>query len=123
VAALSIAAIFAFRRIDIITGISAVAAFIGYAGIMLAVWRDARRGISPDKHTAQRAALAGLWSVAVVAALTLPETDMPGSDFHHWPAATTLAAAAIGTILWRTHVRRKVREGRAGPPDTRNTHT
>jgi len=122
VAALSIAAIFTFRRIEVITGISAVAAFTGYAGIMLAVWREARRGTSPDPHNARRAALAGIWSIAVVVALTLPETDMPGSDFKHWPAAATLASAAVGTILWLTHVRRKVREGRAGPPDTRKTH-
>ncbi|NDC77723.1 MAG: hypothetical protein EBZ67_07620, partial [Chitinophagia bacterium] len=58
----------------------------------------------------------------VVVALTLPETDMPGSDFKHWSAAATLASTAVGTILWLTHVRRKVREGRAGPPDTRKPH-
>jgi amino acid transporter len=121
VATLSIAAIYAFQRIEIITGISTVAAFSGYAGIMLAVRTDQRRTKTPAAFTAQPtlATLALAWSVAVVLALTLPETELPGSGFRHWPATATLGAAALGTLLWLTHVRQKVGKGLAGPPHTR----
>lgn len=121
VAALSIIAIYAFRRIEIITGISAVAAFTGYAGIMLAVLLEERRvkGRNEKSSEGVRATLALAWSIAVVLALILPETVMPGSEFRHWPAAATLAAAGIGTLLWLAHVRKKIRKGLAGPPNTR----
>lgn len=121
VAALSIIAIHAFRRMEIITGISAVAAFTGYAGIMLAVLLEQRRDSAKNGKTGKitLSALALAWSITVVLALTLPETELPGSDFRHWPAAATLAAATLGTLLWLAHVRGKVRKGIAGPPNTR----
>jgi amino acid transporter len=121
VTALSIAAIYAFQRIEIITGISAVAAFTGYAGIMLAVRTDQRRNGTNTPPGMQRTlpTIALAWSVSVVIALTLPETELPGSDFRHWPAAATLAAAGLGTLLWHTHVRQKIGKGLAGPPNAR----
>jgi len=117
-----------FRRIEIITSVGALAAYLGYSGIMLSTLITRR----PLKNTGgftlghwrrpvQLLSLA--WTLIVVAALSIPETEIPGIRLRHLPLVMAAAAAAAGGILYVLHVRRKILEGRAGPPETQEKNS
>jgi amino acid transporter len=114
------ASILFFRRIEMVTNISALASYLGYAGIMVAALGGGR-GDGPTflysarwERAVQWAAL--IWTLAVVLALSIPETEVEGFETRHLPALSTAVAFGVGILLYILHVRRKIRDGRAGPP-------
>jgi MFS superfamily sulfate permease-like transporter len=57
-----------------------------------------------------------LWVISVVAALTIPNADPTPGAISHLPAKSTLAACAIGAVIYFLVVRRRIVQGQAGPP-------
>jgi amino acid transporter len=100
-------AVLLFRKIELITSVSALAAFIGYAGIMYASMREKVRLIS---------ILAFVWSLIVVAAIAIPEIEITGVAIKHLPAVSALVVILFGGILYLLFVRRRILLGKAGPP-------
>jgi hypothetical protein len=118
---LSCAAILTFRRIEIITSVGTVAAYLGYSGIMLGTLittRDSERvdGFSLGKMKTPVRVAALVWTLLIVAALALPETEVPGMKIKHLPALSALVAILAGTGLYFGMVRMKIKRGIAGPP-------
>lgn len=110
-----------FKRIEIITSVGALAAYLGYAGIMLSTLitknkLKATPGFSLGKWRKPVQIIALTWTLLVVAALSIPETDLPGITLKHLPAAMAVVVAALGTVLYFLYVRRKIIKGIAGPP-------
>jgi len=113
--------ILGFRRIEIITSVGAVAAYLGYSGIMLATIitkkeMNAIEGFSLGiwRKIVQFFSLA--WTLAVVAALSIPETDITGVAIKHLPVMMTIIVAIGGVLFYLFSVRGKIRNGMAGPP-------
>ena len=100
-------AVIFFQRIEVITSVSALASFIGYAGIMMACVKDKVKLLS---------VVALLWSVAVVAALAIPETKVPGIETRHLPAWSTGVVFIAGISVYLGFVRQRILTGKAGPP-------
>jgi amino acid transporter len=113
--------IFSFRRIEIITSVGTVAAYLGYAGIMLATilssqdLKDAG-GFSLGRWRRPVQVSSLLWTLSVVAALSIPETEIEGIASKHLPVQMALLAALLGVLLYIFFVRRKINSGQAGPP-------
>jgi hypothetical protein len=57
-----------------------------------------------------------VWTLLIVAALTLPKTEIPGMDIKHLPALSALVAILAGIVLYFASVRKKIKQGIAGPP-------
>lgn len=113
--------ILAFRRIEIITSVGAVAAYLGYSGIMLATIVSSRElksagGFSLGKWRRAVQVASLLWTLSVVAALSIPETEMEGTAIRHLPALMALLATLLGILLYIFSVRGKINRGQAGPP-------
>ena len=113
--------ILGFRRIEIITSVGAVAAYLGYSGIMLATIitkkeMNAIEGFSLGiwRKIVQFFSLA--WTLAVVAALSIPETDITGVAIKHLPVMMTIIVAIGGVLFYLFSVRGKIKNGMAGPP-------
>ena len=122
---LSCVAILTFRRIEIITSVGTVAAYLGYSGIMLGTLitkkeTDRVEGFSLGRMKTPVRGAALVWTLLIVAALTLPETEIPGMNIRHLPALSALVAIIAGTILYFASVRKKIRQGIAGPPEVRD---
>ena len=108
--------------LDLITQISAVAGYLGYAGIVVAALSarlppaggDAVFGLGRARPWIAVAALA--WTLGLVAALTIPATDIPGVGPTHWPAQSTAAALTVGALIYFFVVRGRLLRGDAGPP-------
>ena len=118
--AASSAVVIALPVLDVVTQISAVAGYLGYAGILLAA---IRAGSPPPaggftlgraRHIVGWAALA--WVIGVTLALTLPATEFAGVATRHLPAVSTTVAAAGGLALYLGFTRRRILGGEAGPP-------
>ena len=105
--AFSCMAVLLFRRIEIITAVSALATFIGYAGIMYACVRETK-GLLPKA--------AFLWSLLAVGALAIPETEIAGVVTRHLPAWSAFVVLVAGSAVYVGFVRNKIRTGKAGPP-------
>ncbi|MFN8254463.1 MAG: amino acid permease [Bacteroidales bacterium] len=113
--------ILAFRRIEIITSVGAVAAYLGYAGIMLATIitkkdMNAFEGFTLGVWRKIIQFFSLIWTLLVVAALCIPETDIPGVEIKHLPFLMTAVAAASGVLFYLFSVRKKIKKGMAGPP-------
>ncbi|MBM3840996.1 MAG: amino acid permease [Verrucomicrobia bacterium] len=126
----SSAVVLGLPTLDIVTQISAVAGYLGYAGIIIAAliappatqsdgWRLGRA--RPWIGTA-----ALIWVLGVVAALTIPPTEVAGIRTRHLPLLSTLVGLGIGLFLYLTLIRRRLVRGEAGPPtsgeDIPSTH-
>ena len=114
-----------FRRIEIITSVGALAAYLGYAGIMLSTLITKRKlkattGFSLGKWKMPVQLLALIWTLVVVAALSIPETDIPGVNWKHLPAFMATIVTATGTVFYFMYVRQKINKGIAGPPAALN---
>jgi amino acid transporter len=115
-------AILTFRRIEIITSVGAVAAYLGYSGIMLATLITQREmkpieGFSLGRWRKLIQVLSLIWTLIVVAALGIPETDIPGVAMKHLPALMAVFVATAGALLYLFSVRTKIIQGIAGPPE------
>jgi len=114
-----------FRRIEIITSVGALAAYLGYAGIMLSTLITKRKlkattGFTLGKWKKPVQLLALIWTLVVVAALSIPETEIPGVSWKHLPAFMAIIVTATGTVFYFLYVRQKIYKGIAGPPATLN---
>lgn len=110
---LSVVIILSFRRIEIITGVGAVAAYIGYSGIMLATILSTKGYLNKKMRWIRM--IAATWTVFVVFALSIPETDIPGISLKHLPAVSSLIAGIFGFFLYWIFLRKKILRGDAGP--------
>lgn len=119
--AFSALVILAFRRIEIITSVGAVAAYLGYAGIMLATLITSKKLDSENSFSLGRwrpviQVVALLWTLVVVSALSIPETEMVGIRSRHLPALMAILFGIFGGLLYFLYVRKKIKQGLAGPP-------
>ena len=120
----STASILFFRRIEMVTNVSALASYLGYAGIMAAALRGGQADgksflYSPGwERPIQWLALS--WTVSMVMALSVPETQVEGFETLHLPALSTGVALFAGALLYILYVRDRIGDGRAGPPQPSN---
>lgn len=123
IAGLSCIAIIALRRVEIITSVSALATYLGYAGILVAALTGKPNHATyiysvKWQRTIQLIAL--LWVLLVVVSLSVPETVIDGFETRHLPAITASVAVLTGVILYFFYVRPKIKSGLAGPPTLKN---
>ena len=111
-------------RLDMITQISAVAGYMGYAGIVLAVLMTRvpppTSGFCLGSVRPVVGILALLWVLGVVLALTLPPNDIQGFETRHLPAWSTAGGALVGLCVYLSLVRKRLLAGKAGPPQGGN---
>jgi len=122
--AVSSAVVLGLPSLDIITQISAVAGYLGYAGIIIAALRAPvvvqTEGFRLGRARVWIGGAALVWVLGLVAALTLPPTPLAGIKTQHLPALSTAIAIAIGVVLYFGLIRRRLKRGEAGPPTTPN---
>jgi len=118
----SSAVVLVLPSLDIITQISAVAGYLGYAGIIIAALRCHTTTVTEDfrlgaaRRWIGRAAL--VWVLGLVTALTVTSTPLAGIQTHHLPALSTALGIAVGLVLYLGVIRRRLVRGEAGPPTT-----
>jgi len=118
--AVSSAVVLGLPTLDIITQISAVAGYLGYAGITVAAFR-ARAPVQGDAFRLGGArpwitGAALVWVLGVVGALTIPPTPLAGIATRHLPALSTGIAVLVGVALYFGVIRQRILSGKAGPP-------
>ena len=111
--------------LDLVTQISAVAGYLGYAGILgAALWVPQASTPTPSGPGGRRfravAGCAFLWTWGVVGALTLTPTSVPGITTLHLPALSTAGGVLLGSILYLGLIRERLQRGEAGPPVARS---
>ena len=103
-----------------ITQISAVAGYMGYAGIVLAVLMTRvpppTAGFRLGAARPVLGTLAFFWVLGVVLALTVPPSEIEGFETRHLPAWSTTGGCLLGLCVYWGLVRKRLLEGRAGPP-------
>jgi amino acid transporter len=114
-------AILTFRKIEIITSVGTVAAYLGYSGIMLAGLITKSKNSTTDGFSLGRLktpvqVLSLTWTVVVVASLTIPETGGVVMGLKRLPAVSALVVIFAGVLMYFLSVREKLRSGKAGPP-------
>jgi amino acid transporter len=118
--AISSAVVLGVPSLDIITQISAVAGYLGYAGIIIAALRSpaaARtEGFRLGRARPWIGGAALVWVLGLVAALTIPPTPLQGIQTQHLPALSTAIAIAMGVVLYFVLIRPRLLRGQAGPP-------
>jgi amino acid transporter len=113
---LSTAVVLVFRKTDLISSISAVAGYLGYACIMCAaIWQVRTAGGGRGRELILPL-LALLWTLGLSAALVVPETEIPGWTDRHIPAKATSVAILLGLLLYLFWLRKRIQRGEAGPP-------
>lgn len=122
---ISSAVVLALPTLDVITQISAVAGYVGYAGIVAAALR-APAAPTADGFTLGRlrvpvASLALVWTLLVVAALTVPPQPLEGIATRHLPAISSATGMAVGAVVYVCCIRTRIRSGSAGPPGRSRT--
>lgn len=110
------AVVLGFKKLALITSISATAGYLGYGGIILASFRapagcGRAEGFGLGRLRIPVAATALLWTTLVAAALTVPSLD--GAHVAAW---STLVGIAVGIVVYFGLIRRRIARGRAGPP-------
>ena len=107
-------------RLDMITQISAVAGYMGYAGIVLAVLitrvPPPTAGFRLGAARPVLGTLAFFWVLGVVLALTVPPSEIEGFETRHLPAWSTAGGCLLGLCVYWCLVRKRLLKGRAGPP-------
>lgn len=109
------------ERLALITSVSASAGYLGYAGIVAAGLLTRRHRNSVEgtfslgawRKPVRIAAL--VWTLGLVAALTLPDTGD-----GRLPLKATTVAIAAGAILYVLLIRGRLTRGEAGPPPVAN---
>ena len=120
--AVSSGVVLGLPTLDIITQISAVAGYLGYAGIIFAALRCRPATVTDGFRlgTSRRwiGGAALVWVLGLVAALTIPPTPLAGIATQHLPALSTAIAIAAGLVVYFGVIRRRLVRGEAGPPTT-----
>lgn len=118
--AVSSAVVLGLPSLDTITQISAVAGYLGYAGIVIAALRapatTETEGFRLGRARPWIGGAALVWVIGLVAALTIPPTPLAGIATQHLPALSTAIAIAVGIVLYFGLIRRRLLRGEAGPP-------
>jgi amino acid transporter len=118
--AVSSAVVLALPSLEIVTQISAVAGYLGYAGIVVAALRAPAGGPAPGFRLGRARPWIGgaalVWVLGLAAALTVPPTPLPGIASEHLPAISTGGAILAGVALYFGVIRRRLLRGEAGPP-------
>jgi amino acid transporter len=115
--------ILGLKRIEIISSVSALAAYLGYTGIMIAALKNKstvlndRRFYNKNYWLKAIQWIALCWVVFVVIMLAYPESNVEGFETKHLPLITTSISILIGILLYFFYVRRRINEGIAGPPN------
>jgi amino acid transporter len=109
------------RQLEIINSISAVAGYLGYSGILISTLITKKKsnqtsGFTLGKWGKPIQILGLIWTLFVVAALTIPETHVEGMDEKHLPAKSTFVAFLIGVLIYSFIIRSRIKKGKAGPP-------
>jgi len=117
---LSSAVVLGLPTLDVITQISAVAGYVGYAGIVAAtLWAPAPRsgaGFRLGRLRPLIAVLALAWTIGVAAALTIAPLPIEGIATRHLPALSSATGLAVGLAVYVCCIRRRILAGTAGPP-------
>lgn len=122
---ISSAVVLGLEKLAVITSISAVSGYLGYAGILWAALASAKRSAwaASDSQAQEEATFslgrwrrpigmgALLWTLLLTAALTIPAVDG-----GHLPAITTAVACTLGAAIYFALVRKRILQGTAGPP-------
>lgn len=119
---LSSMVVLALPTLDVITQISAVAGYVGYAGIVVSTLR-APPSRPADGFTLGRlrplvAGLALVWTIVVVSALTLFPLQLEGIATPYLPAVSSATGLALGVFVYLAFARHRILTGVAGPPET-----
>ncbi|MBX7165240.1 MAG: APC family permease [Pirellulales bacterium] len=115
--AIAMGVVLGLKRLEWITSIATVAGYLGYAGIVFSslVARPAAATDGASLLAAWRwplASVALVWTLIVVAALTIP-SDAQGQRV---PAIASTAAVLVGVGVYLAVIRRRLLRGAAGPP-------
>ncbi len=113
---LSTGVVLSLEKLELITSISATAGYMGYALIVWCSFKVPRSVDVAGRFTLgnwQRpiAALAFVWTLVLVAALTIPAIDG-----GHLAAISTSCGMMVGLLIYVIHVRGRIEAGQAGPP-------
>jgi amino acid transporter len=114
--------VLALDRIELITSVSAVAGYLGYAGIVLAtLWPERKLpglelkagegGFDLGRWRLPISWMALLWLVGLVLALTVPD-----AGDGRLPAKAAAVGIGVGGLVYLLVIRRRIDLGRAGPP-------
>jgi amino acid transporter len=118
--AVSSAVVLALPSLDIITQVSAVAGYLGYAGILIAALQTPRDAATEGFRLGRARPWIGgaalVWVLGLVAALTIPPTPLAGIATRHLPALSTAIGIGAGTALYFGLIRRRLLRNEAGPP-------
>lgn len=115
--------ILGLKKIEIISSVSALAAYLGYTGIMIAALKNKSTVLNNRRFYYKNYWLKAIqwialcWVVFVVIMLAYPESDIEGFETKHLPLITTSISILIGILLYFFYVRRRINEGIAGPPN------
>ena len=109
------------RHLELITSISAVAAYLGYFGILTATLISKKREVRVEGFHLGKAKtpiriVALAWTLAVVFALTIPENQVGDISETHLAAKSSLYAIVLGIMVYLFYLRKKITRGLAGPP-------
>jgi amino acid transporter len=117
---IAVAVVLGFDRLELFTDVSAVAAYLGYSGIVIASFREKSpsTGFSLGRYRSLVRIAALAWSIFVVAALTIPDVATSDQAIHHLPAKSTLVAIGVGIAIYSLFIRGRLVRGEAGPPQT-----
>ena len=119
----SVLCVILLRHLELITSISAVAGYLGYAGIIYAAisttgkTNNITQGFSLGKYRQPIQITAMIWTLVVVGALTVPETQIPGLTETHLPLKSTIVAIILGIAIYIGIIQKRIKAGEAGPPD------
>lgn len=121
--AFSCIAILSLKQIEIISSVSTLSSYLGYAGIMAAALLSKTKTETVTFLYAKKLQrpiqiLALIWTVFIVIALAYPETTVAGFSTKHLPFISTSVAVAAGILLYLFYVKARIKKGIAGPPRT-----
>ncbi len=110
--------VLSLERIEIITAISAIATYVGYAGIILAAMRRVRPaqrdfGFTLGGWRAVVDPAALVWVIFLTAALTVPVAD---PTVGRLPSKVMIGAVVAGLAVYYLLIRARIQRGEAGPP-------
>ena len=115
---ISVGVVLIFRQTDLISSISAVAGYLGYACVMIAALRSVETTeIRPAWQIRLLPMLGLFWTIGLVLALAIPPTETPGWTDRHIPAKATSIALLAGIIIYAVSIRQRIGRGEAGPPE------